>query len=149
MTFPLLLCSLRCWRQLGKVVGQDGTSTANMSEGMRARSEWDERNNMIDLRTASVPGEKRKEISAENPRAVSLWVREARRAARDSGECGRWEEWGGVNIWLKANLSVPGLSECCSTQSMFAGSQLLSNQTLAAVLLTALLPASRSGEGHL
>lgn len=56
--------------------------------GVRVRRERDGRNNMIDPRPASVPGEKRKEISAENPRAVSLWVREARRAARAPGE---WE----------------------------------------------------------
>lgn len=88
-TFPLLLCSLRCWRLLTKIIGQDGTSTANVSEGMRVRSEWGEKNNMIDLRTASVPGEKGKEIGAENPRNESLWVREARRAAR--GAEGVWE----------------------------------------------------------
>ena len=44
---------------------------------------------VIDLRTVSVPGEKTKEIGAENPRAVSLRVREARRAARGAG--GAWE----------------------------------------------------------
>lgn len=44
---------------------------------------------MIDLRRVPFPGEKRKQIGAEIPRAVSLQVGEARRAARGAG--GVWE----------------------------------------------------------
>lgn len=56
---------------------------------MRLMRECDEKNNTMELRTNSVPGGKRKEISAENPRAVSAWVREARNTARGAG--GVWE----------------------------------------------------------
>lgn len=86
---------------------------------------------MIDLRPASVPGEKRKEVSAESPRAVSLWVREARGAARAPG---------GVNVWLKAHLSVPGLSALpspCLLDASCSGSCAFPN-----------LAVPRSGQGH-
>lgn len=91
--FALLLCAGEAVEAAGKVVLQDGISMANMLGGMRVVRERHQKNNIIDVRTVSVPGEKRKEIGAEKPRAVSLRVREARRAARGAG--GAWEVRGG------------------------------------------------------
>lgn len=70
--------------------------------GMSVVRERDEKKiTMIDLRRASFPGEKRKEISVEIPRAVSLQVGEARRGAG-----GAWEVRGVRRRHLGEGISV-------------------------------------------
>lgn len=53
--FALLLRAGEAVEAAGKVVLQDGISMANMLEGMRVVRERHQKNNIIDVRTVSVP----------------------------------------------------------------------------------------------
>lgn len=146
-TFTLLLCTGEALEASGRAMGRNGTSTASVSG--RVWGWWESAMKKITWwnweQIQSLEGRERKSVQ----KTPEPWARGWGKPGillEVLEECGRWEEWGGVNICVKAYLSLPGLfAKHSRAKSMFARCQLPINQPLAAVLLPASLP---EGEGR-